>query len=67
MPNSKPSLKMTRPRAASLLSGASPFSLRHYQSNICNHSHNIAQRVRQRVAVVMAIPEQGVEGRTKLG
>ena len=65
MPNSKPSLKMTRPRAASLLSGASPFSLRHYQSNICNH--DIAQRVRQRVAVVMAIPEQGVEGRAKRG
>ncbi len=44
MPNSNPSLKMTRPRAASLLSTASPFSLRHYQSDICSHSHDFAEQ-----------------------
>ncbi|WP_353851812.1 AraC family ligand binding domain-containing protein [Aeromonas piscicola] len=36
---------MTRPRAASLLSAASPFSLRHYQSDISSHSHDFAQLV----------------------
>lgn len=45
MPNSNPSLKMTRPWAASLLSTASPFSLRHYQSDISSHSHDFAQLV----------------------
>jgi AraC-like DNA-binding protein len=45
MPNSNPSLKMTRPSAASLLSAASPFSLRRYQSDICSHSHDFAQLV----------------------
>lgn len=45
MPNSNPSLKMTRPQAASLLSAASPFSLRHYQSDISSHSHDFAQLV----------------------
>lgn len=45
MPNSNPSLKMTRPQAASLLSTASPFSLRHYQSDISSHSHDFAQLV----------------------
>ncbi|MGY3893241.1 helix-turn-helix domain-containing protein [Aeromonas enterica] len=36
---------MTRPRAASLQSAASPFSLRRYQSDIRSHSHDFAQLV----------------------
>ncbi len=39
------SLSMTRPGAASCLSAASPFSLRHYQSDIQSHSHDHAQLV----------------------
>ena len=39
------SLSMTRPGAASCLSAASPFSLRHYQSDMQSHSHDHAQLV----------------------
>ena len=53
------SLSMTRPGAASCLSAASPFSLRHYQSDMQGPSHHHAQLV----TPLGGPPETEVQGR----